>query len=166
MRNRSLWIAGIIVASVILVIVITLALTPSNTHPAFAAATAFMNAAGSGDDATAESYLSPELVAYVAANCPNGSVSACIASYTPSEWGNLIKAVFRRAIPDGNSAWDVDLIATYEFGTGFSGVCSYYRVEQESPDVWKVVAWAGFIHCGEDASRNMATNPDTPNRAP
>lgn len=166
MRNRSLWIAGIIVVSVILVIVITLALTPNNTHPAFAAATAFMNAAGSGDDATAETYLSPELVAYVAANCPDASVSACVASYTPSEWGSLIKAVFRRAIPDGTAAWDVDLIATYEFGTGFSGVCAYYRVEQDAAGVWKIVQWAGFIHCGEDASRNMATNPDTPNRAP
>lgn len=165
MRNRSLWIAGIVVASVILVIVITLALTPSNTHPAFAAATAFMNAAGSGDDATAESYLSPELLAYVAANCPNGSVSACIASYTPSEWGKLIKAVFRRATPDGQN-WNVDLIATYEFGTGFSGVCIYHRMEQDDSGAWQVAGWAGFIHCGDPASREMATNPDTPNRAP
>ncbi len=125
-----------------------------------------MDAAGKGDDATAETYLAPELVAYVAANCPNGSVSACIDGYTPEEWGDVIKAVFRRATPDGNTAWDVDLIATYQFGTGFSGVCIYHRVEQDASGAWKIVQWAGFLHCGEDASRSMATNPDTPNRAP
>ncbi len=166
MRNRRLWIAGSIIGAVILIIVITLALTPSNTHPAFAAAVAFMDAAGQGDDATAETYLAPDLLTYVAANCPNASVSACIDSYTPDEWGDLIKAVFRRSIPDGTSAWDVDLIATYQFGTGFSGVCIYHRVEQDASGAWKIVQWAGFLHCGDPASRDMTTNPDTPNRAP
>lgn len=166
MRRRNLiLLAGIILASLIIVIVVTTALTPDSTHPAFAAAIAFMDAAGRGDDAAANAYLTPEMEAYVAANCPNESVSACVDGFTPPDWGNLLKAVFRRATPDGQH-WNVDLIATYEFGTGFSGVCIYHRMEQDESGMWKVAGWAGFLHCGDPASRDMVSNPDTPNRAP
>ncbi|MBE2268178.1 MAG: hypothetical protein IAE80_08080 [Anaerolinea sp.] len=164
-RRNLILFAGIILASLIVVIVVTAALTPDSTHPAFAAAIGFMDAAGRGDDAAASAYLSADMQAYVAANCPNGSASACVDQFTPPEWGNLIKAVFRRATPDGQN-WNVDLIATYEFGTGFSGVCIYHRMEQDDSGAWQVAGWAGFIHCGDPASREMATNPDTPNRAP
>jgi hypothetical protein len=124
-----------------------------------------MNAAGKGDDATAFPLLSEEMQAYVQANCPNGSVSACIQGYAPAEWGAFASAVFRRAAPDG-ADWNVDLIATYERDTGASGVCSYYRMEQDDAGQWRVYGWAGFLWCGDGRSRNMATNPDTPNRAP
>lgn len=166
--SRKTWLigAGVILASLVIIIILTAALTPSGAHPAFAAAEAFMAAAGRGDDAVAESYLSPAMQAYVAANCPDGSVSACIDAYTPPEWGGLIKAVYRRSTPEGNRAWDVDLIATYQFGTGFSGVCIYQRMEQDESGAWKVAGWAGFLHCGDPASRDMESNPDTPNRAP
>jgi hypothetical protein len=164
MSRRSLiLIAGVILVSVLFVIVITAAFTPGDTHPAFAAAVSFMNAAGKGDDAAAMPYLSPELQAYVGANCPAGSVSACVDAYTPPEWGALISAVFRRAAPVGR-AWNVELIANYERDTGASGVCSFYRIEQDAGGAWLITEWAGFIHCSD--ARDMATNPDTPNRAP
>jgi hypothetical protein len=92
--------------------------------------------------------------------------SACVRDYTPPDWGELVDVSFRRAAPDGPNAWDVDLIATYAAGTGASGVCIYNRVEQNEAGDWRVVAWAGWLHCGDSASRNMATNPDAPNRAP
>jgi hypothetical protein len=162
--KRVLWVAGILLLGVGIVAV-TLLLTPQETNPAFAAAVNFMNAAGKGDDATASTLLSDELLAYVAANCPDGSVSACVQGYIPPEWGDLISAVFRRAAPDGD-AWDVDLIATYEQDTGASGVCAYTRVQQDESGAWRVYEWAGFLWCGDGRSRNMATNPETPNRAP
>jgi len=164
-RRNLVIIAGIILVSTLTVIIVTATFTPGSTEPAFAAAVAFMDAAGKGDDAAAEAFLSPDMLAYVAANCPNGSVSACVDQFTPPEWGDLLSAVFRRAIPDGTN-WNVDLIATYQFGTGFSGVCIYHRMEQNDSGAWKVAGWAGFIHCGDPASREMASNPDTPNRAP
>jgi hypothetical protein len=163
-RRRIFWIAGLIIVSIAIVVVITLALTPQETNPAFAAATDFMNAAGKGDDA-ALGLLSGEMQTYVQANCPNSSVSACIISYTPAEWGKLNSAVFRRAAPDGSN-WNVELIATYERDTGASGVCSHYRMQQDETGQWRVYGWAGFLWCGDPRSRNMATNPDTPNRAP
>lgn len=164
-RSRILWIVAVVVISVAVIVVVTLALTPGETNPAFAAAANFMNAAGNGDDATALALLSDNMQAYVGANCPDGSVSACINSYIPPEWGSLIKAVFRRAAPDGAN-WNVDLIATYEKDTGASGVCSYYRLEQDAAGEWRIYGWAGFLWCGDGRSRNMATNPDTPNRVP
>lgn len=153
------------VLSLALLIALTAALTPENANPAFAAAVAFVNAAASGDDAAAMPLLTPEMQAWVQANCPNSSVAACVQAYTPPEWGGLLRAVFRRAAPDG-PAWDVDIIATYARGTGFSGVCIYNRVEPDAAGQWRVAGWAGFVHCGDPASRGMASNPDAPNRAP
>ncbi len=163
-RFGILAIVFILLIAVIL-IVITL-LVPENTNPAFAAAIEFVNAAGTGDEDDAVKNLSPELQTYIAENCPDGLVSACIESYAPDEWGDFRSVVFRRATPDGDKAWDVDLIGTYETGVGASGVCVYNRVEQAADGNWYVTKWAGFIHCAEAASRDMESNPDTPNRAP
>ncbi len=160
--KRLLWIALALVAGVILLIIVSSAITPPST-PAFDAALRFANAAGTGDDATAFALLSPQMQDYVRANCPEGSVSACVGGYTPPEWGNFQSAVFRRAVPDEQN-WDVQLIATYQFAEGFSGVCIYLRMENTAQ--WQVAGWAGYISCGDPASRDMATNPDTPNRAP
>lgn len=167
MLSRRYVLLGIgVVVAVALVIVITLAFTPQETNPAFDAAAAFWNAAGSGDDAKALPLLSADLQTWVQTNCPDGSVSACVKGYIPPEWGNLQKAVFRRSAPDGDKAWNVDVIATYEKDTGASGVCAFFRLEQEADGSWKIVRWAGFLWCGDNRSRNMATNPDTPNQAP
>lgn len=161
--NRLVWfVLGIVVVGGI--ILISPAIAPQE-NPAFAAATTFMNAAENGDEATAFDLLSPELQQYAQTNCPDGRVINCIQSYSPAEWGKLISAVFRRSAPDGAN-WDVDLIATYEQGTGVSGVCSTFRVEQDSGGQWRIYRWAGFIWCGDPASRNMAGNPEAPNRAP
>lgn len=167
MKQSSVLLAAgllILVVAIVAILLLTESFTPENTDPAYAAAVSFVNAAGKGDDATAMSLLSPELQTYVQEQC--GSVSACVREYTPAEWGGFLNAVFRRAAPDGPSARDVELIATYEEDKGFSGVCIYNRVEQDAAGAWKVTEWAGFVHCGEDAARDMATNPDTPNRAP
>ena len=150
----------------IVILALTLVFLPENTNPAFAIAVRFVQAASAGDDAPAMNLLSPDLQTYVSENCPDASVSACVHGYTPTDWGELVNVGFRRATPDGPAAWDVDLIATYAAGTGASGVCIYNRVEQTAAGDWQVVAWAGWLHCGDSASRNMATNPDTPNRAP
>jgi ABC-type phosphate transport system substrate-binding protein len=163
--RRTLWIGAGIVAALLVVVAVTLALTPAQTNPAFAAAETFVRAAGQGDDATALALLSDQMQTYVAANCPNESVSACVDSFTPPEWGAMRSAVYRRATPDG-AAWDVDIISHYEADTGASGVCIYGRVEQNAAGEWRVAGWAGFVHCGDPASRNMAANPDAPNRAP
>lgn len=168
--NRILLIALIIFGVVAAVVVVTLALTPDQTNPAFAAAEAFVRAAGAGDDAAAEAWLTDELRAYVAANCPDGSLSSCIASYTPPEWGGLFSVGFRRAAPDGD-AWDVDLISIYELDRGNTGVCIYTRMipsggDPNAPEGWRVAAWAGFAWCGDPNTRSMATNPAAPNRAP
>ncbi|NJL57399.1 hypothetical protein HC928_21370 [bacterium] len=143
-------------------------LRPASLHPAYAAAEAFMNAAGTGDDATALPLLSDDLQAYVREMCPGGRVSACIDAYIPPEWGGLIKAIYRRAIPSaGSRAFDILLVATYEEGIGFSGVCIYHRAEEVLPGDWRITAWAGFLHCEEpaaDLSRLRRT--DAVNRAP
>lgn len=164
-RQRGLWI-GLSLALVLgIVIAVTLALTPQETNPAFAVAVDFMNAAAKGDDLTALPLLSADLQTWVQANCPDGRVSACIQAYTPPEWGGLISAVFRRAIPDG-AAWNVDLIATYEKDRGFSGVCSAFHVAAGPDGRWRIQRWAGFVWCGDPASRNMMSNPAAPNQAP
>lgn len=155
-----------------IVIAVTLALTPQQTNPAYAAALAFAQAAAQGDDATAMSFLSPALRAY-AAQCPEGRVSACIDSYIPPEWGAFETVVFRRAAPDPATmlngrptAYDVELIATYSEGLGFSGVCIYQRMEQDEAGAWRVARYAGFVSCGDPQSRGMESNPDAPNRTP
>ncbi len=165
MSQRWIWIGlAVIVLAVGVVVVVTLALVPQETNPAFAAAVEFAEAAGKGDDATAFARLSPALQDYVEANCADG-VSACIQSYIPPEWGQFLSVVFRRAAPDG-AAWNVDLIATYEKDKGFSGVCIYQRMEQDSAGEWRVTRWAGYVSCGDPLSRNMAANPDAPHTAP
>src|SRR5690606_27860131 len=125
-----------------------------------------------GDDATAHQAMGDDLRAYVEATCPEGSVSACVEAIIPDEWGGFQSVVFRRAAPDASriqngipTAYDVDLIATYAEDKGFSGVCIYVRMEQAG-EVWQVVRYAGFVSCGDANSRNMASNPDAPNRAP
>lgn len=165
MRLRTLALIALIAAAALVVIVgVAAQLTPEAANPAFTTAVDFVQAAGHGDDSTAQALLDPALRAYAADHCPDGSPSACIQSYTPPEWGDLVSAVFRRAAPDGE-AWNVEVIANYQTGTGASGVCSLIRVAPEGGG-WQVAGWAGFVHCGDPGSRDMATNPDTPNRAP
>lgn len=166
MSRRWLWLGlAVIVVAVGVVVAVSLALVPQETNPAFAAALEFAQAAGQGDDAAAFARLSPDLQRYVAANCPEGRVSACIQDYIPPEWGKFLGVVFRRAAPDGPN-WNVDLIATYEKDRGFSGVCIYQRMEADAAGAWRVARWAGYVACGDPASRNMAVNPDAPNQAP
>lgn len=153
---------GIIAAGIIAA---TAVLTPIQTSPAFATAEAFVDAAVTGDDDAAMAYLSQELRIYVAANCPGGSVSACIDSYIPDNWGAYRDITFRRATP-ADQAWDVDLIGYWEQDQGFSGVCVYARMAQEADGVWRVQRWAGFAWCGDASTRDMETNPSAPNAAP
>lgn len=162
--KRIILIGGVTIGALLLLIALTAILVPENVNPAYATAVGFVQAAATGEDAAAMAHLSDELRAYVAEQCPDGSVSACVQGYTPPEWGGLLSAVFRRAAPDG-PAWNVDVIATYAQGVGFSGVCAFVRVEPVD-EAWQVTRWAGFVHCGDPNSRNMAANPDAPNSAP
>lgn len=164
--RRSLWIGlAVVILAVAVVVVVTLALVPQETNPAFAEAVKFAEAVGKGDDANAYPLLSADMQQYVQRNCPDGSVSACIQGYIPPEWGEFLSVVFRRAAPDGEN-WNVDLIATYEKDEGASGVCIVHQMRQDDSGMWRVARWAGYIHCGDPRSRNMAANPDAPNRAP
>jgi hypothetical protein len=158
-----LWLGLIMVIGIAFVAVTILFAPQESDH--YAVALQFMEAAGKGDDDTAFALLSDDMQAYVRENCPDGSVSACIEAYIPDDWGRLLSTVFRRAAPDGEN-WDVQLIATYAENEGFSGVCIYHRMERDETGAWKVFGWAGFISCGDSASRDMANNPDAPNRAP
>lgn len=166
MPRRTILILALV--ALIVIILVATQLTPQTTNPAFTSAVDFVNAASTGDDQTALALLDEPMRAYVAANCPDGSPSACVASYIPTEWGDLVSAVFRRAAPDAADVrqWDVEVIAHYRAGTGASGVCSLIDVAPDAAGAWRVTGWAGFIHCGDPASRDMATNPDTPHRAP
>jgi hypothetical protein len=105
--------------------------------------------------------------AWAVAHCPAGRVVACVKDYTPVEWGLWASAEFRRSARVG-PAWDIDLIGYFDQpGTqGFSGVCVYVRVEEAAPGDWRIAGWAGWAWCGDPATRNMARNPDAPNRAP
>ena len=166
MKSRALIYIGVATILIFaLIVVVALALTPQETNPAYATAVAFVDAAAKGNDAAAMDLLDAPMQAYVAANCAGGEPSGCILSYTPPEWGSMISAVYRRAAPVGD-AWNVEVIANYEQGTGASGVCSMIHVTKDAAGKWQVSGWAGFVHCGEPESRNMDTNPDTPNRAP
>ncbi|QPC82910.1 hypothetical protein G4Y79_00630 [Phototrophicus methaneseepsis] len=167
-KMNPVMIAGVLLALVIVVIVTAL-LVPQQTNPAYASAVDFVKAAGSGDDAEAMSHLSDTLVAYVAENCRDGSVSACVDDYTPAEWGSFLNAVFRRAQPDGPNAWDILLLGTWEEGQGFSGVCIYTRAERPdtSSDAWEIVRWSGFVSCDlPNAGLSGLAQDDAPNRAP
>jgi hypothetical protein len=159
------WILlGLFVAVVAVIIAVSLNSDPRN-EPAINAALTFVEAAARGDDATANALMSADLRAYVAANCPNGSVSACVDTYTPPEWGAFLSAVFRRGVPMG-AEWDVDIIATWELDRGFSGVCIYTRMARNEQGVWEVVRYAGFAWCGDPNTRDMERNPAAPNQAP
>ncbi len=172
MRRTSLILTIGFVVLLVGLIGLSLFLVPQQTNPAFAAATTFSRAALRGEEAAAAAYLSPELAAYVAANCPDGKASACIEGYIPDEWGGLVDVVYRRSVPqDSGRAWDIQTIATFEKGQGFSGVCIYLRTENPTPsnaDGWKITRWAGWISCDVDNKGldDLRTNPDAPNRAP
>ncbi len=165
-----LWLSLGLAILVILIVVATAVLIPQETHPAYASAVTFVNAASRGEDDLAHAELDATLTTWVAENCPDGSVSACVDDYVPDDWGALLSAVYRRsapeALPDGRTRWHVDVIATYERGTGGSGVCTYIQMDEVEPEAWRVTSWAGWVHCGDPSSRNMAENPDAPNRAP
>ena len=163
--RRSLWIGLAVIAVLALSVLFVVAITPPQTNPAFGVAAAFANAAGHGDDASAIPLLDDDLYKAVVARCTGGKPSGCVQGYAPPEWGALENAIFRRVAPDG-AAWDIEIIATYEKDKGASGVCSTFHVKQGSDGQWKIDRWAGFLWCGDPRSRNMATNPDTPNRMP
>ena len=157
----------ILLPVIFVLIALTVLLGPQQTHPAFAVAVDFTNAVATDDHDRAVSLMSADLLAFATDNCPEGVVSACIRDYIPAEWGAFQSAIFRRAVPNGD-AWDVLLIATYELGQGFSGVCIYNRVEPTTEEGWQVTRWSGFISCDEanaglDA---LASDPDAPNHAP
>lgn len=163
LQRRYFFIAVIFVIGI--GILIAVAATPPQTNPAFSVAADFANAAGHGNDASAIPLMSAELAKAVADKCKDGKPSGCVMSYAPPEWGAMETAIFRRVAPDG-AAWDIEVIATYEKDKGASGVCSYFHVSQTVDGQWKIDRWAGFIWCGDPRSRDMATNPDTPNRMP
>ncbi|HEX2620779.1 MAG TPA: hypothetical protein VHL11_11545 [Phototrophicaceae bacterium] len=173
MRSRAVFIViGGTVTVIGMILFLALFLIP-DANPAFDVAVDFVNAAASGDDVIALPLLSPDLQTYVIKSCPDASVSSCVKSYTPAEWGDMMEAVFRRAIPDGDNAWDVLLFATYEKGQGFSGVCIYNRVERvsdaaETKERWQVTRWSGFIACKETNAglSELRSSSDIPNRAP
>ena len=164
--SRNHWLG--IVAFIGVVVVTTALLVPQGTNPAYAVALDFVQAAGKGDDEAAMRALSPNLQAWVGDNCPEGSVSRCIRDYAPAEWGSFLNAVFRRAQPDGNRAWDIQFVASYAEGQGFSGVCIYARSEQKADESWHVVAWSGWVSCDAPNSglRSLISDPSVPNRAP
>jgi hypothetical protein len=166
MNNKVfILIGGLTVAIIALLVYLTTTLIPQN-EPYYNVAIRFVNAAGTANDEVAYSLLSPDLQAYVDENCPDG-VSACIADYTPAEWGSLIRdggAVYRRSKQDGD-AYDIQLVATYQYDKGFAGVCIYNRTEEIAPDDWRVTAWAGFIPCDDPvASIDGLRGQDAPNR--
>ena len=163
--RRSLWIGLAVIAVVAVLVLVVVASTSPLTNPVFGVASAFANAAGHGDDTAAIPLLDADLAQAVVTRCTGGKPSGCVQGYAPPEWGALENAVFRRAVPDG-TAWDIEVISTYEKDKGASGVCSYFHVKPVADGQWKIDRWAGFIWCGDPRSRNMATNPDTPNRMP
>lgn len=169
MRSKGFMISAVVLVALIVgLTVLSLFLTPTN-HEAYSVAETFVNAAATGDDATALPLISDELKAYVAANCDGGTVSGCVQNYTPDEWGNLIKAVYRRSIPDGDHAWDVLLVSTYEKAQGFSGVCIYNRLARADADSpWLVTAWSGFVSCDESNAglTELRDGAEVANRAP
>ena len=165
-RSHIIILTIVTLVAIVGIIGLTLVLTPENTNPAYDVAVRFMNAAGLGDDETAFPLLSPEMQTYVVENCPDASVSGCVLAYTPDEWGTLIRdgsAVYRRSIQDGD-AWDVLLVATYQEGDGFAGVCIYHRMEDISDGDWRVAGWAGFVSCDEsNAGLQSLRRDDAPN---
>lgn len=172
MRRTPLILSLAFIIAVVGLIVLSVVLVPQETNPAFAIATDFSRAALRGDEATALAHLSPELSAYVAETCPDGRLTACVDGYIPDEWGGLVDVVYRRSVPqDSGRAWDIQTIATFERGQGFSGVCIYVRAENPTPsqaDGWRITRWAGWVSCDVENKGldDLRTNPDAPNRAP
>lgn len=165
-KNKLILGVGLLIVAVVILIVATAFLVPEGSHPAYAAAVNFVNAAATGDDDTAIPYMSTTLRDTVAETCPDGVPSTCIESYADDSWGGFMSAVFRRAIPDGSNAWDVQLIATYEDGQGFSGICIYNRMEQID-GTWQVMRWAGFVSCDlATAGLQELADESAPNRLP
>jgi len=165
--NKKLIVGvGALMVTIVVLIVATVFLVPEGTHPAYAVAVEFVNSAATGDDESAVLHMSDTLMAYVADNCPDGVPSTCIAAYADESWGGFSSAVYRRSVPDGTDAWDVQLIATYEDGQGFSGICIYNRVEQIEGE-WQVVRWSGFVSCDlPTAGLQQLAGDDAPNRVP
>lgn len=163
--NPLVWVALATIVVVAAIIIASLMIT-ENLHPAYETAVDFVNAAGQGDEATAFALLSNAMQNHVSEHCPDGRVSACVAGYTPEDWGDFTSAVYRRSISDGSS-WDVLILASYQEGEGFAGVCIYNRVEEVLPDVWRVAAWSGFVSCDDsNAGLSGLRQEDAPNRAP
>lgn len=164
-RKTLVWIG---IGFLFVVLVTTALLVPQGTNPAYAVAETFIKSAGKGDDATALTALSPELQAWVAQNCPEGSVSRCIDDYTPADWGAFLNAVFRRAQPDGRDAWNILFLATYAENQGFSGVCIYARTERIEDEKWHVTAWSGWMSCDlpNAGLSSLISDSSVPNRAP
>lgn len=153
-----------------LVVLITALLIPEQTNRAFATAVNFVNAAGNGEDDAALALTGEVLGRYVANQCPQGSIAACIDAYIPDEWGDFLNAIFRRAQPDGPNAWDVQVLATYAEDQGFSGVCIYTRVErdpQATEETWAVTRWSGWVSCDlPEAGLSTLRSRSAPNAAP
>ena len=116
-KNKLILGVSILIVAVVILIIATMFLVPEGSHPAYAVAVNFVNAAATGDDDTAIPYMSATLREAVAETCPEGIPSTCIESYADESWGGFMSAVFRRAIPDGNSAWDVQLIVSCDLAT-------------------------------------------------
>ncbi|MCU0474901.1 MAG: hypothetical protein MUC99_02090 [Anaerolineae bacterium] len=172
MKRTPVLLITAFVVVVVGIIIATALLVPQTTNPAFALAVDFTRAALRGDEAASRAPLSEELLAYVAANCPDGQVTACIDSYIPDEWGGLVDVVYRRSIPqDSGRAWDIQTIPTFEAGQGFSGVCVYVRAENPTPSdatAWRITRWSGWVSCDEPNAGldELRSAPDAPNRAP
>lgn len=173
MKSRAvLVIVAVIALLVVAILAISLSLTPSQSNPAYAVAEDFTNLAAKGQNDAAIVLVSDPLRAYAESNCPDGSLAACVQSYAPPEWGGIISALYRRSVPEGN-VQHVQLIATYQEGKGFSGVCIYNRVERiadpanDPYDGWRVTRYAGFVPCDAPGSDlTEMRQPDAPNAAP
>lgn len=170
MMRRTWILAGVaLTVTLVALIALTVVLVPTNLNPAYAAALAFTDATlERHNDAEAMALLSPDLTAWVGENCPDG-VSACVQAYIPERWGNFVDAVYRRSIPDGANAWDVQVIGSFDekLTEGFSGVCIYLRAERAEAERWHITRWSGWVSCAEeDGLENLRSNPNAPNRAP
>ena len=173
MSRRNWLIVSLVVLFIGIVVLVTAIFVPQGTNPAYAVALDYVLHVGRGEEASAQALLAPELQAYVAENCPEGRVTACIEAYIPDEWGKFLNAVYRRSQPDGREAWDVQLIATYERGQGFSGVCIYARTEKDPASTgaqyadWRVTRWSGWVSCDDPNTRLLdLIRPEAVHSAP
>ncbi|GIK29843.1 MAG: hypothetical protein BroJett007_29810 [Chloroflexota bacterium] len=170
MRPIGVIIGLVLVAAVLVIVVLTTVLVPEELNPAFDVALAFTDAVlEARDDAAARALIGPELAAWVDAHCADG-LSACVFDYFPDSWGSPVDTVYRRSIPDGSDAWDIQLITTFDakLSQGFSGVCIYQRAEKAGDGTWQITRWSGWVSCGDsDAGlEQLRSAQDAPNRAP